>query len=129
MPVRADWQHLWLSGIDLRPTIAITKAHIKLLEIDEAVRAGTLQCDGKVVVPTPTEWVVQNKLASQQAARSVRSADDPANVASGFNYEAGVELNVSKAAVEPVWYLPGPSDLTEASSRLKLTPVYLGRQV
>ncbi|KAI9482409.1 Uracil-regulated protein 1 [Coemansia sp. RSA 989] len=36
-------------GIDVRPTIAITKAHMKLAEIDEAIRKGDLRCDGDVV--------------------------------------------------------------------------------
>ncbi|KAK4051646.1 hypothetical protein OIV83_002786 [Microbotryomycetes sp. JL201] len=111
------------AGIDLRPTIAVTKAHIKLIDIDEAVRSGTLECDGKIVVRTPTEWVNQNKLASQQAARTARSADDPANKASGHVYDAGVELNVSKAAVEPVWYLPGIAErfgITEGALRRSL---------
>ncbi|KAJ3120470.1 hypothetical protein HK100_012785 [Physocladia obscura] len=37
-------------GIDIRPTIAITKAHMKLLEVEEAVRKGRLIVDGKIVV-------------------------------------------------------------------------------
>ncbi|KAJ3108789.1 Uracil-regulated protein 1 [Physocladia obscura] len=37
-------------GIDIRPTIAITKAHMKLLEVEEAVRKGRLVVDGKIVV-------------------------------------------------------------------------------
>ncbi|KAK4056468.1 hypothetical protein OIO90_002611 [Microbotryomycetes sp. JL221] len=111
------------AGIDLRPTIAITKAHIKLIDIDEAVRSGSLEIDGKIVVKTPTEWITENKLASQLAARSARAADDPANKASGHQYDAGVELNVSKAAVEPVWYLPGIAErlgISEGSLRRSL---------
>ncbi|KAI9139144.1 GTP cyclohydrolase N terminal-domain-containing protein [Paraphysoderma sedebokerense] len=57
--------------IDIRPSIAITKAHMKIPEIEEAVKKGRLKVDGKVVIN-----------------------------------ETG-ELNVVKAAVEPVWYLPG----------------------
>ncbi|KAM0789681.1 hypothetical protein ACM66B_006543 [Microbotryomycetes sp. NB124-2] len=111
------------AGIDLRPTIAITKAHIKLIDIDEAVRSGSLEVDGKIVVKTPTEWINENKLASQQAARSARLTDDPATKASGHQYDAGVELNVSKAAVEPVWYLPGVAErlgITEGALRRSL---------
>ncbi|KAJ3319724.1 Uracil-regulated protein 1 [Blyttiomyces sp. JEL0837] len=37
-------------GIDVRPTIAITKAHMKLVEMEDAVRKGRLKVDGKVVV-------------------------------------------------------------------------------
>uniref|UniRef100_A0A1D1XY46 Putative GTP cyclohydrolase URC1 n=1 Tax=Anthurium amnicola TaxID=1678845 RepID=A0A1D1XY46_9ARAE len=58
-------------GIDIRPTIAITKAHMKLAEIENSVKEGRLKVDGKVVLN-----------------------------------DTG-ELNVVKAAVEPVWYLPG----------------------
>ncbi|KAJ2482712.1 hypothetical protein IWW56_000885 [Coemansia sp. RSA 2131] len=36
-------------GVDIRPTIAITKAHIKLAEIDEAISKGELHCDGDIV--------------------------------------------------------------------------------
>jgi GTP cyclohydrolase II len=57
-------------GLDIRPTIAITKAHMKLSEIEQAVKDGRVQVDGKVVV------------------------------------NAG-DVKVTKAAIEPVWYLPG----------------------
>ncbi|KAJ2798137.1 Uracil-regulated protein 1, partial [Coemansia helicoidea] len=36
-------------GIDVRPSTAITQAHMKLPEIDEAIRNGTLRCDGDIV--------------------------------------------------------------------------------
>lgn len=55
----------------LRPTIAITKAHMKLAEMEMSAMRGGLEVDGKIVV---------NDMG---------------------------ELAVSKAAVEPVWYLPG----------------------
>lgn len=58
-------------GLDVRPTIAITKAHMKVPEIEKLCNEGKLDIDGKVVV----------------------SKDG--------------ELVVTKAAVEPVWYLPG----------------------
>jgi hypothetical protein len=56
-------------GFDIRPTIAITKAHIDLPETREAVAAGRLIPDGKILMPS---------------GQSI----------------------VSKAAIEPVWYLP-----------------------
>lgn len=56
-------------GFDIRPTIAVTKAHIDLPETREAIAAGRLKPDGKILLPT---------------GQSV----------------------VSKAAIEPVWYLP-----------------------
>ncbi|KAH8555721.1 GTP cyclohydrolase N terminal-domain-containing protein [Umbelopsis sp. PMI_123] len=58
-------------GLDVRPTIAITKAHMKLAEMEMSAMRGGLEVDGKIVV---------NSMG---------------------------ELAVSKAAVEPVWYLPG----------------------
>jgi hypothetical protein len=67
-------------GLDVRPSIAITKAHIKLSEIDEAARKGEIEVDGKIVLETPPE-------------------------AGG-----GIEIDVSKAAVEPVWWLPGVAE-------------------
>lgn len=54
-----------------RPTIAITRAHMTMAEMEMSVKNGTLEVDGKVVV------------------------------------NARGDLAVSKAAVEPVWYLPG----------------------
>ena len=57
-------------GYDIRPTIAITKAHINMPELLSCVAKGSLQIDGKIM-------------------------------------KAGGDLVVTKAAIEPVWYLPG----------------------
>jgi len=57
-------------GWDIRPTIAVTKARVNMPEIKDAIAAGRLQPDGKVLM------------------------------------ENG-DVRVTKAAVEPVWYLPG----------------------
>jgi GTP cyclohydrolase II len=57
-------------GYDIRPTIAVTRAQMQLIEIKEAMAAGRLKPDGKVLM------------------------------------ENG-DIVVTKAAVEPVWYLPG----------------------
>jgi GTP cyclohydrolase II len=58
------------AGIDVRPTIAVTKAHVILPEVIEAVQKGRLKPDGKLLLPS------------------------------------GAAL-VTKAAIEPVWWLPG----------------------
>lgn len=73
--------------MDIRPTIAVTKAHMKIPELEQSVRAGRLQPDGKICIN-----------------------------------ESG-ELNVTKFAVEPVWYLPGVAErfnIDEASLRRAL---------
>ncbi|MGE0326943.1 MAG: GTP cyclohydrolase II [Polyangiaceae bacterium] len=73
-------------GYDVRPTIAVTKAHLHMPEIKEAVEAGRLKPDGKVL----------------------KGAGDCA---------------VTKAAFEPVWYLPGIAErfgVTEAHLRRSL---------
>ena len=57
-------------GYDIRPSIAITKAHINIPELQEAVAEGRVKVDGKIL-------------------------------------KDGGELVVTKAAIEPVWYLPG----------------------
>jgi len=57
-------------GYDIQPTIAITRAHIRLPELEAAIEAGRLSCDGRVL------------------------------------RERG-DVVVVKAAIEPVWYLPG----------------------
>jgi len=58
------------AGHDMRPSIAVTKAHVILPEVIEAVAKGRLRPDGRILLAT------------------------------------GAAL-VTKAAVEPVWYLPG----------------------
>jgi GTP cyclohydrolase II len=58
------------AGWDIRPTIAVTKAHIDMPELQQAIAAGRLKPDGKI-------------LRENGSAR------------------------VTKAAIEPVWYLPG----------------------
>ncbi|HEY0053570.1 MAG TPA: GTP cyclohydrolase II [Caulobacteraceae bacterium] len=57
-------------GLDVRPTIAITKARLTLPEISMAIDAGRLKIDGTVVHETR-------------------------------------DVAVTKAAIDPVWYLPG----------------------
>jgi len=76
-------------GLDVRPSIAVTKAHIKLSEIDETARKGELEIDGEIVLKSPP---LRNEDGSDREGWS------------------GVEINVSKAAVEPVWYLPGVAE-------------------
>ncbi|MEM9537845.1 MAG: GTP cyclohydrolase II [Cyanobacteria bacterium P01_E01_bin.45] len=61
---------LLADGYDIRPTIAITKAHINIPELQAAVDCGRLVADGQVL-------------------------------------KDGGDLVVTKAAIEPVWYLPG----------------------
>jgi GTP cyclohydrolase II len=71
------------AGYDIRPTIAVTKAHVILPEIAEAMQKGRLRPDGR------------------------------------FLLASGAAL-VTKAAVEPVWYLPGVAQrfgCTEAELR------------
>jgi GTP cyclohydrolase II len=60
-------------GVDIRPTIAITKARLTLPEVREAVELGRLAEDGAIV-------------------------------------RAGGEVGVIKAAIDPVWYLPGVAE-------------------
>ena len=60
-------------GLDIRPTIAVTRARKSLPEKKEAMAAGRLKPDGKLLL------------------------------------DSG-EANVTKAALEPVWYLPGIAD-------------------
>ncbi|KAI1214957.1 putative GTP cyclohydrolase II [Annulohypoxylon truncatum] len=61
------WGHLapWLfsdiiekDNVDIRPTIAITKAHMKLPELEESVRRGRLVPDGKVCLNASGELAV-----------------------------------------------------------------------
>ena len=65
-------------GWDIRPTIAVTKARVKMPEIADAVRAARLSIDGHVL--------------SENA-----------------------DVGVTKAAIEPVWYLPGIAERFEVA--------------
>jgi GTP cyclohydrolase II len=58
------------AGWDIRPTIAVTKAHIDMPEIRDAMTAGRLRADGRLL-------------------------------------QDGGKARVTKAAIEPVWWLPG----------------------
>jgi GTP cyclohydrolase II len=64
------FQPYFEQGYDIRPTMAVTRAHIQLPELEEAISAGRLEVDGHVLKP-------------------------------------GGSVVVVKAALEPVWYLPG----------------------
>jgi GTP cyclohydrolase II len=69
--VVADVYKAYLADVyDIRPTIAVTKAHIDLPEIRHAIAAGRLAADGKFLL-------------------------------------ANGSTVVTKAAIEPVWWLPG----------------------
>jgi len=73
-------------GLDIRPTIAITKAHINMPEFKDAIAAGRLTPDGQVLT-------------------------------------ANGDVRVTKAAIEPVWYLPGIAErfgITERRLRRSL---------
>ena len=73
-------------GLDIRPTIAITKARLTLPEVREAVELGRLHEDGVIV-------------------------------------RAGGEVAVIKAAIDPVWHLPGVAlrfGVTESALRRTL---------
>ncbi|CAM2010269.1 GTP cyclohydrolase II [Acanthopleuribacter pedis] len=58
------------AGFNIQPTIAVTKAHLRIAEIDDAIDAGRLKVDNKIILPNR-------------------------------------DVVVTKAALEPVWYLPG----------------------
>ena len=60
-------------GVDIRPTIAVTRARLSLPEIAEAVDAGRLKVDGVVL-------------------------------------REGLDVAVTKAAIDPAWWLPGVAE-------------------
>lgn len=58
---RAPWLFSKLiqeENIHIRPTIAITKAHMKVPEIEQSVRLGRLSVDGKVCLNESGELAV-----------------------------------------------------------------------
>jgi len=66
------------AGYDIRPTIAVTKAHVILPEVIEGLQAGRLKADGTILT-------------------------------------AGGAAMVTKAAIEPVWWLPGVAERFKVS--------------
>jgi len=68
--VSEDFAQALAEGVDIRPSIAVTKARINVPEIRDAVAQGRLQVDGQVV-------------------------------------HAAGDVAVTKAAIDPVWHLPG----------------------
>jgi len=73
-------------GLDVRPTIAITKAHINMPEIHDAIAKGRLKPDGVIL-------------------------------------KDNGDVRVTKAAIDPVWYLPGMArrfDIKESDLRRSL---------
>jgi GTP cyclohydrolase II len=68
--VGAEFDEYRKKGLDVRPTIAVTRAHINVPEIKDAIAAGRLKPDGKIL-------------------------------------KDNGDVRVTKAAVDPVWYLPG----------------------
>ncbi|MBS0348597.1 MAG: GTP cyclohydrolase II [Proteobacteria bacterium] len=74
------------AGMDIRPTIAVTTAHINMPELRDAIDAGRLVPDGDLL-------------------------------------EANGDVRVTKAAIDPVWYLPGVAErfgITESALRRAL---------
>jgi GTP cyclohydrolase II len=61
------------AGVDIRPTIAVTRARLTVHELRDAIRLGRIKEDGTIVLP-------------------------------------GGEVSVTKAAIEPVWHLPGVAE-------------------
>jgi GTP cyclohydrolase II len=68
--VAEDCRQVIAEGLDIRPTIAVTRARLTLSELDQAVSSGRLKIDGDIIRPTG-------------------------------------EVVVTKAAIDPVWHLPG----------------------
>jgi GTP cyclohydrolase II len=68
--VAEDFRAEIAEGLDVRPTIAITKARLAIPELEEAIMQERLKADGEIV-------------------------------------KATADVAVTKAAIDPVWYLPG----------------------
>jgi GTP cyclohydrolase II len=65
-----DFRQEMTEGLDIRPTIAVTRARLTMSELNEAIARGRLKIDGEII-------------------------------------RTGGEVAVTKAAIDPVWYLPG----------------------
>jgi GTP cyclohydrolase II len=50
--VHADFRAEVAEGLDIRPTIAVTRARLTIAELDEAVAVGRLKVDGEIIRPS-----------------------------------------------------------------------------
>jgi len=98
---RTDFQHID-SGLDVKPTISCTKAHIKMTELDLANSTGSIEVDGKIVTKSQILPAFPN--------------NDP-----------GIEVNTYKAAIEPVWHLPGLAKRFDVSEELLRRALFEGK--
>lgn len=102
------------AGIDIRPTLSITRAHLKIAELDDAAAKGRFPIDGKIVIPSAAATLAES-LTTDSAAKLDPQATEVLN---SIKDSAGVEVNVSKVAFENVWYLPGVADRLGVSEPL-----------
>ena len=54
--VQTDFSDLLAEGWDIRPTIAITQAHIELPELKQLIQDGTIKPDGKILLENGTAF-------------------------------------------------------------------------
>jgi len=73
MPVEAFPEHLE-KGFDIRPTIAVTKAHIDLPECKEAIRVGRLAPDGDVMTEDGQYHITKVNITTVVEAAHCRTA-------------------------------------------------------
>ena len=104
------------SGIDIRPTISITKAHLKIAELDEAVRKGRLTVDNRIVIPSQSIEIAEQLV--EQIGGTENLDKGAQSVLGKMINDPGVEVNVSKVAFENVWYLPGVAERLKVSENL-----------
>jgi len=64
----------WLEkGWDIRPTIAVTKAHIDLPECREAIAKGRLKPDGKILLPSGQSGTYVRSDLNESICREMRN--------------------------------------------------------
>lgn len=49
LDIPMNFKKFYEAGYDVRPTIAVTQAHLQIPEINDAIEAGRLQVDGKII--------------------------------------------------------------------------------
>ncbi|TLD11228.1 hypothetical protein PgNI_05998 [Pyricularia grisea] len=89
-------------NVDIRPTIAITKAHMKVLSINNNPPPPSVEKTGIKIAVSLTPRKLPELEESVRSGRLVPDGKVCIN--------AQGELAVTKFAVEPVWYLPGVAE-------------------
>jgi hypothetical protein len=96
-------------SLDIRPTIAITKAHIQMPELEKSIAKGIIHIDNKLVHPgvlrPPT--FPPTPIPQPRTPQTVHSSHHIICAHCTRVISSQANVTVTKIAVEHAWWLPG----------------------